>query len=127
MIGILDLGVCNLKSIYNAVYSLGFDVEIIDKKNLNKLDKNSHIPCDVKIHQMQIACDAKVTDAIRNFKVDIDSLRREMSSKIESISRISPVLPTHVRGPEQTASQRPRADSYKRKDRDDDESTDPML
>lgn len=43
MIGILDLGVCNLKSIYNAVYSLGFDVEIIDKKNLNKLDKNSHI------------------------------------------------------------------------------------
>ena len=32
MIGILDLGVCNLKSIYNAVYSLGFDVEIIDKK-----------------------------------------------------------------------------------------------
>ena len=43
MIGILDLGVCNLKSIYNAVYSLGFDVEIIDKKNFNRIDNKSHI------------------------------------------------------------------------------------
>ena len=43
MIGILDLGVCNLKSIYNAIYSLGFNVEIIDKKNLNRIDDKSHI------------------------------------------------------------------------------------
>ncbi len=43
MIGILDLGVCNLKSIFNAVYSLGFNVEIIDKKNLNRIDNKSHI------------------------------------------------------------------------------------
>ncbi|MDB9731903.1 imidazole glycerol phosphate synthase subunit HisH [Candidatus Pelagibacter sp.] len=43
MIGILDLGVCNLKSIYNAVYALGFDVEIIDKKNFNRIDNKSHI------------------------------------------------------------------------------------
>lgn len=43
MIGILDLGVCNLKSIYNAVYSLGFNVEILNKKNLDRIDDKSHI------------------------------------------------------------------------------------
>jgi imidazole glycerol-phosphate synthase subunit HisH len=41
MIGILDLDMGNLRSVFNAVYSLGYDVEIVD--SVNRFDDLSHL------------------------------------------------------------------------------------
>jgi imidazole glycerol-phosphate synthase subunit HisH len=41
MIGILDLSIGNLKSVYNSVYICGYDVKII--KNINELDDITHL------------------------------------------------------------------------------------
>jgi len=43
MIGILDLGICNLKSIYNAIYNLGYEVKIINEKNFGDVKLVSKI------------------------------------------------------------------------------------
>ena len=43
MIGILDLEICNLKSVSSAVYNLGFDFNIIKINEEKKLDQISHL------------------------------------------------------------------------------------
>ena len=43
MIGILDLDICNLKSVSNAVYNLGFDVRLLKNNDKEKLNDITHI------------------------------------------------------------------------------------
>tara|TARA_Y100001958_G_C21006210_1_gene388091 strand:+ start:81 stop:704 length:624 start_codon:yes stop_codon:yes gene_type:complete len=42
MIGIIDLEICNLKSIQSAIYNLGYDLKIVNKKNID-FKKISHL------------------------------------------------------------------------------------
>ena len=41
MIGILDLEMGNLRSVYNAIYTIGYDVDIV--KNIDQFDQVSHL------------------------------------------------------------------------------------
>ena len=43
MIGILDLDICNLKSVSSAVYNLGFDVRLLKNNDKEKLNDITHI------------------------------------------------------------------------------------
>ena len=43
MIGILDLGICNLKSIHSAVCSLGYDIKIINQTNFKDIKDMSRM------------------------------------------------------------------------------------
>ena len=43
MIGIIDLEICNLKSIQSAIYNLGFDFKLINKKKILNFDDISHL------------------------------------------------------------------------------------
>ena len=43
MIGIIDLEICNLKSIQSAIYNLGYDLKIINKKKDKDLKEISHL------------------------------------------------------------------------------------
>ena len=43
MIGIIDLEICNLKSIESAIYNLGYDFKIINKKKDKDLKEISHL------------------------------------------------------------------------------------
>ena len=43
MIGILDLKICNLSSVSNAVYNLGFDIKIIKINQKDQLNDISHL------------------------------------------------------------------------------------
>lgn len=70
MIGLLDIGMGNLRSVYNAVYTLGFDIETLD--SASGLDDVSHliIPGVGSFHSAMTVLESRgLKDPLRSFSV----------------------------------------------------------